>query len=733
MLVALLGVHRPEPPAVGVAESLNLGRMGSGFFRGRSAGLALTLAAVGICLLLGGSIAAQEGRPEVRMTVEGGIEGWVDPRWPMTLTARIHSDLLLVGELLVVQGQELARVAVEVPAGGARTYQVVVAPHTGQGAVLLRLVPEGAPDDEPVASAFFRPRVASDEILVGLVDLSGLEPVLGEVRSAVSGEPVTPVGIEDSSMRLETGEFHPLSYLVLDRPRPLPPPTVAWLKGGGRLVTTSAALDSMDLDAVPWGSFPGVEGSVGWYGVGEGEVVALDTLLGHDPQLWARLLRPLPLPTDRQDGFQEGSGSAIQTALAVETQTPSYPWLPLVVVAYALVVGPLNLWILRRRRRLEWAWFTIPVFGLIGVVVFWIVGTGGVNQAFWSHGTVQVAGPSAQTRSGVVVASSRARTLEVSLDSDWVGFPESPDRITGGSVQPTIRGENVYQYDLPPLGWLALNVFRREEPLGLAVAFSEGGLELRNDSSIPVSMWGVYAYPKVAVGGRLDPGAADSMSWSGILESESHWSFRDAFWDFDAATDAGDRNWPEMIGNLGNLAQRSGMMDVPFFVFAVVEESITHLEVDGRASAIPGLKLILFPISSERMGERGWAFARTVGVDDVVGDADLDGGAVFAEHWILSYRAPVGLAAPPRLVLGGLDPDFDRPPGRFDDQEESENGQGWAAWDWEVSEFVSIDPDLTIDPRRFVAPSGEVLMRVSSADLLRPAPLAGVLMWGDMP
>ena len=707
-----------------------------GFFRRRAVQLASALALGAIALTPVGLAVGQEEAPEVRLTVDGGIDGWVDPRWPMKIHAQIETDILLVGELLVVQGQELARFEVEVPADGARTYEVVTAPPADQGAILLRVIPEGAGDNEPVASALFRPRVARDEILVGVVGLSRLEQVLGEVRSAVSGSPITPVGVADPEKRLQEGGFHQLSYLVLDRPRPLPPATVSWLKGGGRLITTSAALPAMGLDTSFWGGFPGTEVEVGWHGVGEGEVVALESLSGHSTRLWASLLRPVPFAGERRSGF-EGSLSLTRAALAVENETPEYLWLPLAVVGYAVVVGPVNLWILRRRRKVEWAWLTIPVVGLIGVVGFWIVGASGVNQAFWSHGTVQVAGPSAQAWSAIVAATSRARTLEISFDRGWDTFPESPERISGGSVQPNITEAGVYEYDLPSLGWLSVNAFRREAPVEMGVSYSQQGVELTNSSSHPLLAWGVHAYPKIAMGEELQPGATGSLSWDRVLDSDSWWGFGDAFWDLPEMGETSfSRNWPMVIGDLGETARHSGMVDTPFFVFAVSEEPATHVEVGGRMQTVPGLKLTLFPIPSEQMGESGWAFARPVWLDDATRQVGFEGDPVFAEQWILSYRLPSELPEPPRLVLGGLDPDFadlGRPPPGVDGLEDSGEGGGWEAWDWAATEFVPVDIDRPIDPERFVAPSGEVLMRVSTARIGVPAPLAGVMMWGGAP
>lgn len=696
------------------------------------------LVAVSLLFWGGATALAQDERPEVKLVVEGGLDGWVSPHWPIKLEARIETDILLVGELQVVQGQELARLEVEVPAGGARAYEVVVAPPVDQRVVLLRVIPEGGDEETPVASAFFRPRVAAKEILVGLVGLPRLEQVLGEVRSAVSGEPITPVGMDEASERLERGELHQLSYLMSDQPRPLPAGTVSWLQGGGRLVTTAAALEMMELDAVLWGRFPGVDAEIGWYGVGEGEVMALDTLSGHPAQLWASLLRPTQLSGSQQIPLIERPMSLTQAALAVESETPGYPWLPLVVVVYAVVVGPVNLWILRRRRRLEWAWFTIPALGLIGVVAFSLVGTGGVNQTFWSHGTVQVSGPDPQARSGMVAATSRARTLELSFSPEWDVYPENLADLAGDSAQPTITGSGAYQYDLPSLGWLSVNAFRRSGPVEIEVAFSERGVEMTNASSKPVVMWGVHAYPRMAIGGALEPGASGTIGWREVLDSGSWWQFHDAFWGMETQGLVGtwDENWPFVMGNLANMALESGMVDVPSFAFAVTEQPIVDVQVDGRTQEVPGLKLDLFPISVDRMGETGWAYARPVWLDEAFRAGGFEGAPVFAELWILSYRLPTDLSAPPRLALGGLDPHFvglDRAPVPMEEEEELDGTEGWEAWDWEAARFVPVDIDRELDSERIVAPSGEVLLRISSARLGVSVPLAAVMTWGDAP
>ncbi len=731
---------RPGAPATGHRAPVSLkfrSYMSWKVFRVGLGRLIFGMVAVALLLWGGGIALAQEERPEVRLVVEGGLDGWVDPHWPIKLEARIETDILLVGELQVVQGQELARLEVEVPAGGARAYEVVVAPPVDQRVILLRVIPEGGDQEAPVASAFFRPRVAAKEILVGLVGVPRLEQVLGEVRSAVSGEPITPVRMENASERLERGELHQLSYLVMDQPRPLAAGTISWLRGGGRLVTTTAALEMMGLDAVWWGNFPGVDAEIGWYGVGEGEVLALDALSGHPARLWASLLRPAQLSGSQQIPLIEEPMSLTQAALSVENETPGYPWLPLVVVVYSVVVGPINLWILRRRRKLEWAWITIPALGLVGVVAFAIVGTGGVNRTFWSHGTVQVSGPDPQARTGMVAATSRARTMEISFSPEWDVYPENLANIAGDSAQPTITRSGVYEYDLPSLGWLSVNAFRRAEPVEVKAAFGGQGVEMTNGSSGPVVMWGVHAYPRVAVRGALEPGATGSISWQEVLTSTSRWQFHDAFWGMDAQDTVENlsEHWPIVIGSLVNVARESGMVDVPSFAFAVTEHSISDVMVDGHTQEVPGLKLDLYPISVDRMGETGWAHARPVWLDEAFRAGGFEGAPVFAELWILSYRLPTGLSVPPRLVLGGLDPGFvglDRAVAPFDGEEVVDGTEGWEAWDWVAAEFVPVDIDREMDAARIVAPSGEVLLRVSTARL-GVSPLTAVMTWGDAP
>ena len=169
---------------------------------------------------------------------------------------------------------------------------------------------------------------------------------------------------------------------------------------------------------------------------------------------------------------------------------------------------------------------------------------------------------------------------------------------------------------------------------------------MTNGSSRPVVLWGVHAYPRMAIGGALEPGASGTIGWREVLDSGSWWQFHDAFWGMEAQGLVGtwDENWPFVMGNLANMALESGMVDVPSFGFAVTEQPIVDVQVDGRTQEVPGLKLDLFPIPADRMGETGWAYARPVWLDEAFRAGGFEGAPVFAELWILSYRLPTDLS-----------------------------------------------------------------------------------------
>jgi hypothetical protein len=116
------------------------------------------------------------------------------------------------------------------------------------------------------------------------------------------------------------------------------------------------------------------------YGVGRVSVAAFDFAIlrgwQDEPSVWANVIEPIAL-------FSPGIGSRtnqislLQTALQLPgLGLPPVGALALFLLGYILVIGPLNYFILRRLRRLEWAWLSVPVIVTLFAGGLYLVGFG---------------------------------------------------------------------------------------------------------------------------------------------------------------------------------------------------------------------------------------------------------------------------------------------------------------------------------------------------------------------
>lgn len=104
-----------------------------------------------------------------------------------------------------------------------------------------------------------------------------------------------------------------------------------------------------------------------------------------EPQLWSRVLQPVPLFIPAFEG-RVNQISLMQDALQIRaTGLPPASALAAFLLVYILVVGPVNYLALRRIGRLEWAWWTIPLTVALfagGVFVVGFVIRGGQAQLY---------------------------------------------------------------------------------------------------------------------------------------------------------------------------------------------------------------------------------------------------------------------------------------------------------------------------------------------------------------
>jgi hypothetical protein len=125
-----------------------------------------------------------------------------------------------------------------------------------------------------------------------------------------------------------------------------------------------------------------------WYrGAGAVTFTAFDlaSLRGwaDEPRLWGRLLAPFDIFAPGLDARQRRL-NLLQTTLRLPSLgLPSAGMLLGFLVGYIFVIGPLNYLVLRRRRRLEWAWLTVPATVLVFAGGLYVVGfslRGGQSQ-----------------------------------------------------------------------------------------------------------------------------------------------------------------------------------------------------------------------------------------------------------------------------------------------------------------------------------------------------------------
>src|SRR5918994_1044245 len=81
--------------------------------------------------------AAQQDSAQLSATV--GIEGWVAGDGPLTVRATIDADLLVVGVLRVSYGGAVTEIQVDVPAGGSKTYDILLRSAFRNGSVQVAL------------------------------------------------------------------------------------------------------------------------------------------------------------------------------------------------------------------------------------------------------------------------------------------------------------------------------------------------------------------------------------------------------------------------------------------------------------------------------------------------------------------------------------------------------------------------------------------------------------------
>jgi hypothetical protein len=687
-----------------------------------SAGFALSLPTS-----LTATTLAQTTEPDGPITMEAtaGLANYVDGRGPVDLAVTIAADVLFAGNLEVRQTASLIMVPVEVPAGGEKTYHLVVPPPIGSTQARLRLYATGS--DQPVLSRSLQLRVAQAQALVAVVGPP--EMVAAVDRATVRITEADVIGAAVTPERLAIG-IDPARYLVMSPATAIPQATVDWLRAGGRLVVDEDEVSRLDLDL----GAPLPDGDRVHYRIGSGSVVAVDDISGLDSEEWSEVIEPGPMELSPRDTWQSPDLQMMGAATnAGDQRVPRLPWLLAAVVLYALLIGPVNFLVLRRLGKRELAWLTIPVLSVVALAGFWVAGRSQLETTLVNHATVVVGGENATARSAVALAVGTAGQRSVAVPKEWRAYPTSVSSFGGELPAATIPGvlneDGSYQFELEQLGAVGIqgtwpaNGLRLPE-LSASLEGQRLSVNINNTSDLEFWAWGLVAQGRVAV--------ATEVLAPGSQGNESVIPGNQGFNEFGSVGDAvinarqlwDDPTIWQRLSPLGNVAAFDlDTADTYFFGFSDTLD--IPVSLDGGNQIATGVALIVIPIDATTTGGEGLTMVSQL-VDP--GDATwIDFGPgylqVYSSEVTVGWSVPGNVVGNPNLRVSNM---FGEVP------------RNLFAFNWLTGEYDGLALGGLVDLNRYRSVDGAVLVRATAeeADVgefqeLTVSPYAFTLEWSQ--
>jgi len=634
--------------------------------------------------------AAAAQQDSARLSATVGIDGWVSGNEPLTVRATIDAELLVVGTLRVSYGGAVTEVQVDVPAGGSKTYDILLRSAFRNGSVQVALFDA---DGERLASQSIRPQVADDEVIVGVAGDTGLTTTLSALQTSIDGLSITAL---DVSQSLPRADLDALGYLIS---RDIDNATWDWVSDGGRLVTTSGELSEAPLSLEPIGTVPGTE--VEWYSAGsKGEVFLLDGVAV--PGDWTKVIRPLPLRLIPNEQWGSPEGSLVQAATnSGEAGLANLPWLPFAMVGYLLLIGPVNLTVLKRMKRRELAWVTIPALAAIAVLGFWVSGRQRLEVTSTRHATVVVAGEHPYQRSMFVLAAGNAGAYSVAIPSAERYAVSDAFTAFGGNVGTTVAGQvsaEGVDWQLPQLGVGAVEAWQPADSSMTVDTTFDGDtpvLGVTNDTGFDIEHWGAVIDGSIHVAQQaLAPGQSATLRANAAVAGWQGATFGDVLLERRQIWD--ETGW-QVISPIAYAAQGEFSQD-DSFVFGISTSTRMEAIVNGVAQMVDGPTVWTAPISTQGF-PRGQSTGRVIGVGEWR-QIEVSQGSLWLEtdRIVMSYELPsdateVSIRASANFgAIGDLE-----------------------MWNWAAGAFDAIELGQAFDLPKYRSASGEVIVRIHAA------------------
>ncbi len=659
--------------------------------RGRTPWIRHLSACFAAAVMLVGPGLSARAQTGIQVDATAGIGGYAAPNEPLVVSVTVNSEVLFAGEIELNASGALIRVPAEVPAGSTKTFDIIAPPFAGQ-VTRVRLYATGV--EVPVATTVLQLRLPGDDLLVGVHGF-GNEVVqqLGRVRTDIADVPVQAIGLSSLS-----APFDPLGYVVAGELGDDPGPLLDWVDKGGRLITTDgvAGLD------IAGGSGLRAAGRM-WggtlYGYGDGEILMVDDIADLSDS-WSSVLRPIPVEVANRDPWQTPERALAQAASnSGGSKAQSLPWLLAAMAGYALLVGPVNLVVLRRIKRRELAWITIPAISLVAVAGFYLAGRQRLTQTETTHATVIVASPTEpDQRSVVVLAAGKAGPHDLGFADGTLVYPTGLQFFDVGQGLAGVGGRvsgSTVTFDLPQLGFGAVQVLDKSAKLP-EVRVDGNKLIVANDSSVDFWAWGAGGANRVptATDRVLPAGGSDTIAlpnnggFFGGMNLGDQVVQNLQLWD-------DQRSW-QLFYPLGEAATYLTADDDLYF-YGFVEDYPIPVTLDGIRRVVIGPALIVVPVEgTERSSGQTAGRLLSAGNDGFVENGGPGFFFVSGTEMFVEFDLPTDLAADPKLRFRN---DFGPAPASFQ------------VWDWSTGEYSEVDIGQAIDRARFVSPLGGVVMR----------------------
>ncbi len=647
------------------------------------------------------SAAAQQS---VEVEASVGLDGFVDPDEPTRLTVTVRSPSLFVGSVDVSMRNFQTSVPIEVPSDGLKEVVLDLPAPGSSTSVAVRLV-DG--DGDPVLDRDVRVPLdpGFDQILTGVLGSSRLLPTLEQVRSEPLLLSVTPVSLDQATF---DERLSALDYIVAGsgslRSMDADGRAVLaeWVEQGGRLISSANDADALGLAMVPAGSFGVAEMAM----AGRGEVLVVADPAAVQLGEWPRLLRDVPQSVAGVNGveFQDQSEWNLISAASAGggAALPQIPWLAFALVGYAVVVGPVNFFVLKRMGRQELAWLTIPLLSLVTVGAFWLNGPRG-DKAAISHASVLLFDAELpRAESGLVMVTGGEGTHELLTPAGWSARPTAtvgPSNVVGTATTPD--GSSV-EFDLQSLE--AATVLGAWTPIGAPLAASvepDGNgfrVSITNNSDWTFWAWGVASGFDVA-GRSADLEPAESAETTLRLTGTGDpWEPPMARVALQGNFDISSRDPWEVVYPLSNHLGSAFRDDLGgIYLFGFTDDIGIDFEVDGDPVEGTGTSLVVVPLDAAILDQGSVVTGELVYADGAQW-VEPSGFSMFiggANAVYLRFLAPDGVTS------GTIEEGFNN---GFNNE--------FAIYDWDAGEFVELDALDTFSGPSLLTPGGEMLVRL---------------------